>query len=91
MLDALRLAMFTACNAPTQLVHCAVGCAKAYSEISLSPDKTPLGEWRNINSKPKLRKATPRTRSVYKLSFKPRHRDADKLKFFSLCLDSNNL
>ena len=34
------------------------------SEISLSPDNTPLGEWRNINSKPRLRTAIPRTRSV---------------------------
>ena len=36
-LDALWRAMFTLCNAPTQLVHCAVGCAKAYSEWSPSP------------------------------------------------------
>ena len=27
------------------------------SEISLSPDNTPLGEWRNKNLKPRLRKA----------------------------------
>ena len=42
------------------------------SEISLSPNITPLGEWRNINSKPRLRKAISCTWSVYKLSLEPR-------------------